>query len=531
MTLPFLLSALIFLPLLAGAFVLLLGEDENPGFARGTALAVSVANMLLSLVLLAPSLRFEEKLPWLPQFGIGYHLRVDGLSLWLILLVTFMTPAAVLASWKLIQSRAKVYYGCMLLLSGGMVGVLCAMDLFLFYVFWEIMLIPAFFLVGVYGTGNARATTMKFVIYTMVGSLLMLVGVVFAGYQHFAATGVWTFDLPSLYGQAYAATGVAGAAISSVGHWAFLAFVSAFVIKAAMFPLHTWLPDTYTDAPAPVTFLLSAVMAKLGIYGILRLAIPLFPDAARDFGPFFIGLAVIGVIYGALVALVQEDAKRMIAYASISHLGIITMAVFTTSPQAVSGAVLHMIAHALTTGALFLLVGFLYERKGTTMIAAYGGITKTIPVFATVFLLVTLASVGLPGLAGFVGEFMIFLGAFRDHSTAATIATISVILGASYMLWMFQRTMFGPLTAAENTRLPDMNGRELTIFVPMALLIIFIGVYPQALLARINPAVTSYLSLTRPAPSRPFHGATTAPAVQPAAAPHATEAAHGAGGH
>jgi NADH-quinone oxidoreductase subunit M len=497
MTLTYLLSLLIFVPLVAGVLLLLFGEDDTPNFSRGAALSVAVTTMLLSLPLLAPSLRFEEKHSWLPQFGIGYFLRADGLNLWLILLVTFLTPIAILASWKLIQGKAKVYYGCMLLLMGGMIGVLTAMDLFLFYVFWEIMLIPAFFLVGVFGGANARPATMKFVIYTMVGSLLMLVGIVYVGYHHFATTGTWTFNLLALYGQTYPATGVTTAAISTYGHWAFLAFALAFGIKAAVFPFHTWLPDTYTTAPAPVTFMLSAVMAKLGIYGMLRLAIPLFPDAARDFAPFFITLCVIGVIYAALIALVQDDVKRLVAYASISHLGIIVMGVFTTSIPAVSGAVFHMVAHALTTGALFLLVGFLYERRGTTAISAFGGITKAIPVFATVFMLVTLASVGLPGLTGFVGEFMIFLGTFGQFRTAAIVATVSVILGASYMLWMFQRTMFGPLTSAENANLPDMNGREGLAFLPLCLLIVWLGLYPQLLIWRINPTVAGWMAMNK----------------------------------
>lgn len=527
MTLPFLLSVLIFLPLLAGAFVLLFGEDDHPAFARGAALAATVTNFLISLTLLVPGLRFEEKAAWLPQLGIGYHLRVDGLSLWLILLVTLLTPIAILASWKLIQARAKVYYGCMLLLAGGMVGVLTAMDLFLFYVFWEVMLIPAFFLVGAFGGANAGRVTMKFVIYTMVGSLLMLVGIVFVGYHHFAATGVWSFNLLDLYGATYPSLGVAGAAIATHGHWAFLAFALAFLIKAAMFPLHTWLPDTYTEAPAPVTFMLSAVMAKLGIYGLLRIAIPLFPDAARDFSPFLIALCVIGVIYAALIALVQDDIKRLVAYASVSHLGIITMGVFTTSAVAVSGAVLHMVAHALTTGALFLLVGFLYERKGTTQIAAYGGITKTIPVFATVFLLVTLASVGLPGLAGFVGEFMIFLGTFGDHPVAAAVATLSIILGASYMLWMFQRTMFGPVTTNENANLPDMNAREGLAFAPLVVLIVVVGVYPQLLLSKINPAVNGFLTLTRPAATQAI---VPVPTVESKAVLQTSDLVHGTGG-
>jgi NADH-quinone oxidoreductase subunit M len=301
-------------------------------------------------------------------------------------------------------------------------------------------------------------------------------------------TGHWSFALSSLYGMTY---------LPDAGRFAFAAFALAFAIKAAMFPLHTWLPDAYGEAPAPVTFLLSAVMSKLGLYGFLRVALPLFPHEAHYFQPVLIGLAVTGVIYAALIALVQDDAKRVIAYASVSHLGIILLAIFTLSPQALSGSVLHMVAHALTTGALFLMVGFLYERKGTTLIAAFGGITKSIPFFAGIFMLITLASVGLPGLAGFVGEFLIFLGAFGAHPVPASIATISVILGASYMLWMFQRVMFGPLTSDENRRLPDLSGREGLALLPIVALVIFIGLSPQFLLGRINPSITTYLTLMK----------------------------------
>lgn len=524
MTLPHLLSVLIFLPLVAGALLLLFGDEENAGFARGAALAVAVVNFLLSLPLLAGG-AFQERFTWLESLGISYFLRVDGLSLWLILLATLATPIAILASWKLIADRAKVYYGCMLLLSGGMVGVLCAMDLFLFYVFWEIMLIPAFFLVGVFGADRRAEATTKFVIYTMVGSLLMLVGLVYTGFRYFQTTGTWSFALPDLYAMSYPAMGLEGSFMSSAGHWAFFAFVLAFAIKAALWPLHTWLPDTYTEAPAPVTFLLSAVMAKLGIYGLLRVALPLFPDAARDFAPLLIVLSVIGVIFGALVALIQDDMKRMIAYASVSHLGIILMGVFTLSPQALSGAVLHMVAHALTTGALFLLIGFLAERTGSTAIAAYSGTTKAIPVFATVFMLVTLASVGLPGLTGFVGEFLIFIGAFAQWPVAASIAAVSIILGAAYMLWMFQRVMFGPPLVTAGRRLPDMGGREGLLFVPIVALIIAIGVYPQFMLDRINPAVGDYLRVAGVSVTS-LETAQPAPAAARPAAQTETEGSH-----
>ena len=516
MTLPYLLSILIFLPIVAGAFLLFFADDDAPGLSRGTAVSVGIANFLLSLALLAGG-AFQEKFTWIEPLGISYFLRVDGLSVWLILLVTFLTPIAVAASWHLIREKAKVYYGCMMLLSGGMVGLLCAMDLFLFYVFWEVMLIPAFFLVGIFGGARRAEATTKFVIYTMVGSLLMLVGIVYVGFRFFETTGVWSFNLLDLYGLTYPAGGVANAVFASGGHWAFAAFALAFCIKGAMFPLHTWAPDTYTTAPAPVTFLLSAAMSKMGIYGLLRVANPLFPDAARDFAPFLITLAVIGIVYAGLIAIVQDDVKRLVAYASVSHLGVILLGVFTTSMQAVSGAVLYMVAHAISTGALFLLVGFLYERRGTTQIAAFGGLTRAIPVFSTFFMIVMLASVGLPGLAGFIGEFLIVLGAFGAHRVAAAIATTTVIIGAGYMLWMFQRTMFGPLDGAENRRLADLNMREGALLLPIIALIIAIGVYPQMMLSRINPAVTDYLALMNVKSAAPVGHQVSTPEAAPGA--------------
>lgn len=497
MMLPSLLSVVIFLPIIAGVLLLLFAEEDGVGIARGTAVAVGVVNFLLALPLLAGG-SFETKLPWIPALGIHYFVRVDGLSLWLILLVALMTPIAAAASWNLIRARAKLYYGCMLLLSGGMIGVLASLDLFLFYVFWEVMLIPAFFLVGAFGGARRREATTKFVIYTMVGSLLMLVGIVYVATSHYMATGAWDFSLPALYGQHYAVTN-AGAFFASPAHWAFAAFALAFAIKAALFPFHTWLPDAYGEAPAPVTFLLSGVMSKMGIYGFLRVAIPLFPAVSRDFTPLLIALSVTGIIYAALVALAQDDAKRTVAYASVSHLGVILLGVFAASTISVSGAVLLMVGHALTTGALFLLVGFLYERRGTTQIRAFGGLTKALPMFGALFMLVMLGSVGLPGLASFVGEFLVFLGAFGAHRTAAIFATTAIILGACYMLWMFQRTMFGPLTHPENRALPDLTMREGLLLLPIAIMIIWIGVYPQMLLERINPAAAAYSTIAAPA--------------------------------
>jgi NADH-quinone oxidoreductase subunit M len=501
MNLPGLLSLLIFLPLLAGVLIFFLSDHTDPVMERSTALVATLANALLSCALLVGGQRtgvmtlttapYEEHFRWIDAFGITYHLRSDGLSVFLIILVAWLTPAAVGASWHLISgARAHVYYGCMLLLSGGMIGLLASQDLFLFYVFWEIMLIPAFFLVGVFGgPGRVQATT-KFVLYTMVGSLLMLVGIVYVGYSYYAIHHVWSFDLANLQHlpMSYHAA-----------MFAFVSFVLAFGIKAALFPLHTWLPQTYFEAPAPVTFMLSALMAKMGVYGLLRVAIPLFPDQAARLAPLLVALAATGVVYAAFVALVQKDAKRVLAYASISHLGVILLGVFTLSPQALSGAVLQMVAHAVSTGALFLLVGFMYERRGTTLIEDWGGAASAVPVLASVFMILMLASVGLPGLAGFVGEFLIFMGAFRDYSIATVIAATSIILGAAYMLWLYQRTMFGP----ENPdtlapKLPDLTWREGLVFAPLVALIIGIGIAPQTLLARITPATDAYLARVAP---------------------------------
>lgn len=494
MSLP-LLSILIALPLVAGALLMLFGEDRNPALARGTALVVAVLNALLALPLFWNAGAYAERLPWIPTFGIEYSLRVDGLSVYLVLLAALLTPVAIAASWNLVTEKAKLYYGSILMLAGGMIGVACAADLFLFYVFWEVMLIPAYFLVGVFGGAKAASATTKFVIYTMVGSLFMLVAIIYTGYAHFAATGAWSFALDKLYLLDFAPT---------AGRWAFAAFALAFAIKAALFPLHTWLPDTYAEAPAPVTFLLSAVMAKLGLYGFLRLAIPLFPEAAQFFAPVLIAAAVIGVIYAALIALAQDDAKRTIAYASVSHLGVILLGVFTLSPQALSGAVFHMVGHALTTGAMFLLVGFIAERRGTTSIKALGGLTSAVPVLAVVMLFVTLASVGLPGLGGFPGEFLIFLGAYGAHPVATTVAVFAVVLGASYMLYLFQRTMFGPLVAPENKALKDLNLREGALLLPILAGIVWLGVYPQPFFARINPGVGQYLQVVG-APNAPVN--------------------------
>jgi NADH-quinone oxidoreductase subunit M len=490
-----LLSFLIAFPLLAGLAVVAFSDRDDASFPRWAALVVAVTNALASLALLTGATRgpagtvlagFEEKRRWIEAFGITYHLRVDGFSTFLVILAACATAVAVAASWNLVKERASVYYGCILMLAGGMIGVLAAADLFLFYVFWEIMLIPAFFLVGVFGGPERRSAVLKFVIYTMVGSLLMLVGVVFLGWQHLVLRGAWSFSLDALQGLPY----TNGAAM-----WVFLTFLLAFGIKAALFPFHTWLPLTYSQAPMPVTFLLSAVMAKLGIYGLLRIALPLFPEAAQVALPVLAGLAVAGVVYAAFAALAQDDARLVVAYASISHLGVILLGTFSLTPQAVSGAVFHLVGHALTTGAMFLVVGFMAERTGSTRISDWGGAARVMPWFATFFMVLMLASVGLPGLSAFVGEFLIFAGAFAVHKAATGIALTSIILGAAYMLWWYQRVMFGPLEKPSVAGLPDLTLREGATLAPLLLAVIALGVYPQPVIAAINPVTVRHLAI------------------------------------
>ncbi|MEB3329193.1 MAG: NADH-quinone oxidoreductase subunit M [Candidatus Sericytochromatia bacterium] len=514
-----LLSFLIAFPLLAGLAVVAFSDRDDASFPRWAALVVAVTNAVASLGLLTGATRgpagtmlagFEEKRRWIEAFGISYHLRVDGFSTFLIILASFATAVAVAASWRAIQQRAAVYYGCLLMLAGGMIGVLAAADLFLFYVFWEIMLIPAFFLVGVFGGSERRAAVLKFVIYTMVGSLLMLVGVVFLGWQHLVLRGAWSFSLDALQGLPYT---------NGPATWAFLTFLLAFGIKAALFPFHTWLPLTYSQAPMPVTFLLSAVMAKLGIYGLLRIALPLFPDAAQAAMPVLAGLAVAGVIYAAFAALAQDDARLVVAYASISHLGVILLGTFSLTQQAVSGAVFHLVGHALTTGAMFLVVGFMAERTGSTRLADWGGAARVMPWFATFFMVLMLGAVGLPGLSAFVGEFLIFAGAFAVHKAATGLALTSIVLGAAYMLWWYQRVMFGPLERPELAALPDLSLREGATLASVLLAVIALGVYPQPVIAAINPVAARHLAVfglkadpapasapTKLAPPAPGHG-------------------------
>ncbi|MDM7915000.1 MAG: NADH-quinone oxidoreductase subunit M, partial [Candidatus Eisenbacteria bacterium] len=442
---PGLLSLILGLPL-AGSILLLFLPKDRPEASRLFALGISLATFVASLPLLAgfeknAAMQFVENIPWITAFGIHYHLGVDGISLFLVLLTTFLTPVVVLSSWRDVRERVRAFHSMILLLEVGMLGAFVALDLFLFYIFWELMLIPMYVLIGVWGGPRRIYAAVKFVLYTIVGSLLMLVGILALYFLHRGQTGVGTFDLIALRETALP---------PGTQAWLFGAFALAFAIKVPIWPLHTWLPDAHTEAPTAGSVILAGVLLKLGTYGFLRFAIPLFPDAAARFQPLLLTLAAIGIVYGALVAMVQTDIKKLVAYSSVSHLGYVMLGLFSFNLEAFSGALYQMLNHGLSTGALFLLVGILYERRHTRQIADYGGIAKRVPLYTAAFLLVTLSSIGLPGLNGFVGEFLILLGAFGANRTAAIVSTTGVVLGAAYMLWLTQRFLFGPMRHEEN---------------------------------------------------------------------------------
>ncbi len=490
MQLP-ILSLIIFFPIL-GILLLIFLPRKNHQLLKLTTLGISLVEFGLSLPLwfrfdsTTAAMQFPERYDWLPQYGISYILGLDGFSLLLVLLTTFLTPLCVLATWEDIQIRVKEFMICILALMSGMIGVFLALDLFLFYVFWEVMLIPMYLLIGVWGNPARRVyAAIKFFLYTMFGSLLMLVAILVLYFYHGKMTGVYTFDLLKLYGLNIP---------FKMQFWMFLAFGLAFAIKVPMFPFHTWLPDAHTEAPTVGSVILAAVLLKMGTYGFLRFNMPLFPEAAYYFVPLFSILAVIGIVYGALVCVVQKDLKRLVAFSSVSHLGFVMLGLFTFNVQGIQGGVIQMINHGLSTGALFFIVGMIYERRHTRMIADFGGLSTPMPVYAAIFMIVTLSSIGLPGLNGFVGEFLILLGAFKENKIYATIAASGVIFAAVYMLWMFQRVMFGEVTNPKNKNLPDLSSREIFIFAPLLLFIVWIGVHPSTFLNKIEATTTNFVA-------------------------------------
>ena len=484
------LSLLTFFPLV-GAIVLLFIDKENAGALRVVAFLFSLIEFLISLPLFfgfdatTATMQFVEDWWWVEAYGISYKLGIDGISLFLVLLTTFLTVLCILSSWKAITFRVKEYMISFLFLETGMVGALVALDLVLFYVFWEVMLIPMYLLIGVWGDPKRRIyAAVKFFLFTMAGSVLMLVAILILYFINLKATGKPSFDVLDLYQLGLPA---------GTQYWLFGAFALAFAIKVPMFPFHTWLPDAHTEAPTAGSVILAGVLLKMGTYGFIRFAIPLFPKAAFDLLPLVSTLAIIGIIYGALVSMMQVDLKRLVAFSSVSHLGYVMLGMFALNTQGVQGSIYQMLNHGISTGSLFLIVGMLYERRHTRLIADFGGLSKVMPIFAIFFMIVTLSSIGLPGTNGFVGEFLILLGTFQTNVVYGVLATAGVVLGAAYMLWMFQRVMFGKITKSENEKLKDLSAREILILIPMVIMIFLMGIYPKLLLSKMDVTVEKFL--------------------------------------
>ena len=480
-----LLSTLIWLPALAALVVALVPARRAEAIRRIT-LAATVIVFVLSLALFPafevgePGFQLVEEVPWIPAWGINYQVGVDGITWPLVMLSTFIIPLAVLATWGHVSERTKGFYIAVLALETAVIGVFTALDLILFYVFFEAMLVPMYALIGVWGGENRRYAAVKFFLYTLIGGLLMLVAIL---YLYFKG-GANTFDYDALRGLALTDTEQV---------WLFLAFFIAFAIKVPLFPFHTWLPDAHTEAPTIGSVDLAAILLKIGGYGIIRFSLPYFPEATQSLAPTIMGLAVVGVLYGALVAMVQPDIKKLVAYSSVAHMGFVVLGVFALNAQSTSGSVVQMVNHGLSTGALFILIGFMYERTHSRRIADYSGLAKATPVFGGLFLIVALSSLALPGLNGFVGEFPILIGAFQTTPWAAVLAAFGVILAALYLLWAYQRMFHGPVEGRA-VGMSDLTVREKVVMVPLIAVIVGIGLYPKPLYERVTPTVDAILA-------------------------------------
>ncbi len=537
------LTVVTFAPLL-GVITLLLMPREQEQAARTTALIFTIGTFIISLgvmLLFDPQMTLVRGAPftfqmaegpveWIPMLGIHYALGVDGISLWLVMLTTFLMPLVILSTYSGVDKHIKEYMICLLLLETAMLGALVSLDVFLFYIFWEMMLIPMYFIIGIWGSEDRIKAAVKFFIYTLVGSLLMLIAILYVYFKVGEQTGTYSFLFSDL---------AAVQLTYNEQFWLFLAFALAFAIKVPLFPFHTWLPLAHVQAPTAGSVVLAGVMLKMGTYGLLRYAFPLFPDALKTFAPYIAVLAVIGILYGAIVAMVQPNVKKIVAYSSVSHLGFCVLGLVAMTPQALQGGLYIMLAHGIATGGLFFAVGILYERRHTKDIAAFGGVAKSMPVFSALFMVIVMASVGLPGLNGFVGEFLTLLGTSKSHflyfdkpiaaqyvTNAETgakgvawreatsfplenleqlgpeitaifltaFATLGVIFAAAYLLWMWRRVMFGPLDKEENKNLKDLNARELTYMIPIVLMAVLMGVFPNFFLSRMEPSVYQFLT-------------------------------------
>ena len=488
------LHVLLVLPLV-GAVPILLGPVAA---AKRTALVVTLLEFLLSAGLwwavdtTPGTLQLNSSVPWIPAWGIHYAVGIDGISLTMVLLTTLLMPLSVLGSWKYITERERGYYALLVILTTGMLGVFLATDLFLFYVFWEVMLIPMYFIIGIWGGKNRLYAAIKFFIFTMVGSFLMLVAILAMAWAVAGRTATpLSFDYQHLLDNAKS--------VGPLAPWLFAAFALAFAIKVPVFPFHTWLPDAHVEAPTAGSVLLAGILLKMGTFGFLRYAVPFFPQVAMSpwVTNLVLVLALVGIVYGALVAMVQPDIKKLVAYSSVSHLGFVMLGIWAATVQSLDGAVMVMIGHGFSTGALFFLVGMLYERRHTRDISAYGGIARVVPVFSLVFSVVALSSIGLPGLNGFIGEFLVLLGSFRVHPVSAGIATTGVIFAAAYLLWALQRIIYNRLDKPENEGLTDLTPRELAVMAPLLAGIVWLGLFPGPVLRRIEPVALKYIEAVR----------------------------------
>jgi len=489
-----LLSLILFTPL-AGAILLLFVNKRSENAIRWIANIFAVAGFLASLPLWfwydtkSPAWQFVEKLPWIPSIGAQYFLGVDGFSVLLILLTTMMGVIAVLSSWTAITTRVKEYYVFLLVLQTGMIGAFVSLDFLLFFLFWEVMLVPMYFLIGIWGSDRRLYSAIKFFLYTLAGSVVMLLGILAIYFSYHTMTGVWTFDVTEF--QRFNLD-------RNLQWWVFLAFFLGFAIKVPMFPFHTWLPDAHTDAPTAGSVILAAVLLKMGTYGFIRFSLPILPDASREFVPMIAVLSIIGIIYGALVAMAQRDWKRLVAYSSVSHMALVMLGMFALNPAGLKGSIIQQLNHGISTGALFLIVGIVYERRHTRMISEYTGLSSVMPVYAAVFMFMMLSSIGLPGLNGFVGEFLILQGVFVVSKAWAAVAATGIVLGAAYMLWLYQRTMFGTVENPKNEKLPDLNLREVATFVPLMIMALWIGLYPKPFIDFLDTSVGAVVARVSP---------------------------------
>jgi NADH-quinone oxidoreductase subunit M len=481
------LSLILYLPLAGALFLIFFVSKEKDNLIRWIANIVAFIDMLISLYLLPNfqsgtlTMQFVERTSWIPSLGIQYFLGIDGISLLLVLLTTVLGVIAILSSWTAIQTRVKEYYAFMLILQTGMLGVFMALDFVLFYIFWEVMLVPMYFLIGVWGGPRKLYAAIKFFLYTFLGSVLMLLGILTLYFYNQSAGNPATFDILKLMQLGLP---------HHLQYWVFLAFFIGFAIKVPMFPFHTWLPDAHVEAPTAGSVILAGVLLKMGTYGFVRFSLPFFPDATAQLLPWMIGLSVVGIIYGALVAMMQPDMKKLIAYSSVSHLGFCMLGVFSLNEPGVNGAVMQMINHGISTGALFLIVGLIYERRHTRMIKDLGGLSTPMPVYAAMYAIITMSSLGLPGLNGFIGEFLVLQGAWlnKPYQWVTFFAATGMVLGAAYMLWLYQRVMFGK-AEGENATVQDLNWRERWTLIPLIVMAFWIGLYPTPFLKMIDKPV------------------------------------------